>query len=101
MGYMGDNGVWDIFCNVMLKKRDFPTISHITMGIGHHCAKVNVNDGHIFGGTMTENQRMDILNSLRLVYQKSSNKSIKGMCWRTIEELENTKEVANNAWNNA
>ena len=62
MGYMGDNGVWDIFCNVMLKKRDFPTISHITMGIGHHCAKVNVNDGHIFGGTMTENQRMDIKN---------------------------------------
>lgn len=97
MGYMGDNGVWDIFCNVMLKKRDLHAISHITMGIGQHCAEVNKGDSHFFGGTMTENQRIDILNSLRLVYQKSSNKSIKGMCLRTIEELENTKEVANKA----
>ena len=97
MGYMGDNDVWDIFCNVMLKKRDLLTISHITMGIRRHCTGVANGNNHFFGGTMTDNQRMDILNSLRLVYQKSSNKSIKGMCLRTIEELENTKEVANKA----
>lgn len=97
IGYMGDNDVWDIFCNVMLKKRDLLTISHITLGIRRHCTGVANGDNHFFGGTMTNNQRMDILNSLRLVYQKSSNKSIKGMCLRTIEELENTKEVANKA----
>lgn len=97
MGYMGDNDVLDIFCNVMLKKRDLLTISHITMGIRRHCTGVANGNNHFFGGTMTDNQRMDILNSLRLVYQKSSNKSIKGMCLRTIEELENTKEVANKA----
>ena len=93
MGYMGDNDVWDIFCNVMSKKRDRLTISHITLGIRRYCTRVANGDNLFFGGTMTENQRMDILNSLRLVYQKSSNKSIKGMCLRTIEELENTKEV--------
>ena len=97
MGYMGDNDVWDIFCNVMSKKRDRLTISHITLGIRRYCTRVANGDNLFFGGTMTENQRMDILNSLRLVYQKSSNKSIKGMCLRTIEELENTKEVANKA----
>lgn len=97
IGYMGDNDVWDIFCNVMLKKRDLLTISHITLGIRRHCTGVANGDNHFFGGTMTNNQRIDILNSLRLVYQKSSNKSIKGMCLRTIEELENTKEVANKA----
>ncbi|KAB3902568.1 MULTISPECIES: hypothetical protein [Bacteroides] len=93
IGYMGDNDVWEIFCNVMSKKRDLCTISHITMGIGRHCAEVNKGDSHLFGGTMTENQRMDLLNNLRLVYQKSSNKSIKGMCLRTIEELEKINEV--------
>lgn len=97
MGYMGDNDVWDIFCNVMLKKRDLCTISHITMGIDLHCTGVSKGDNHIFGGAMTEKQRVDILNSLRLVYQKASNKSIKGMCLRTIEKLENTKEIANAA----
>lgn len=95
MGYMADNKVWDIFCNVMLKKRDLLAISHITLGIRKYCIGIANGNNHFFGGTMTDNQRMDILNSLRLVYQKSSNKSIKGMCLRTIEELENTKEVAN------
>lgn len=95
IGYMGDNEVWDIFYDVMLKKRDLHTISHITMGIEWHCAEINRGDSYFFGGTMTENQRMSILNSLQSVYQKSSNKSIKGMCLRTIEKLENTNEVAN------
>ena len=95
IGYMGDNDVWDIFCNVMAKKRDLLTISHITMDIRWFCDKVRVNDGHIFGGTMTESQRISILGSLQSVYQHSSNKSIKGMCLRAIEKLENTKEVAN------
>ena len=95
MGYMGDNDVWDIFCNVMLKKRDLRTISRITVGIGRHCTEVNRGDNHFFGGTMTEKQRVGILNSLQSVYQKSSNKSIKGMCLRTIEKLEKTNEVAN------
>lgn len=97
MGYMGDNDVWDIFCNVMSKKKDLCTISHITMGIELHCTEVAKGCDHFFGGIMTDNQRMDILNSLRLVYQKASNKSIKGMCLRAIEKLENTKEVANAA----
>lgn len=95
MGYMGDNDVWYIFCDVMAKKRDYLTISHITIGIAWFCKKVNVNDGHIFGGTMAEDQRANILHSLQSVYERSSNKSIKGMCLRTIEELENTNEVAN------
>ena len=91
--YMGDNDVWDIFCDVMAKKRDYITISHITLGIGRFCEKVNVNDGHIFGGIMTGDQRTNILNSLQSVYERSSNRSIKGKCLRTIEELENTKDT--------
>ena len=59
--------------------------------------KVNLNEEHIFGGTMTGDQRTNIINSLQSVYERSSNRSIKGMCLRTIEELENTKEVANKA----
>ncbi|MCD7817105.1 MAG: hypothetical protein LUH12_10635 [Bacteroides sp.] len=39
IGYMGDNDVWDIFCDVMAKKRDYITISHITLGIGRFCEK--------------------------------------------------------------
>ena len=99
IGYMGDNDVWDIFCDVMAKKRDYTTISHITLGIVWFCKKVNVNDGHIFGGTMTEDQRTNILNSLQSVYERSSNRSIKGICLRTIEKLENIEEVANNHLN--
>lgn len=95
MGYMGDNGVWDIFCNVMVKKRDLLTISHITMDIRWFCDKVKVSDGHTFGGTMTDVQKSNLLTCLQSVYQKSSNKSIKGMCLRTIEKLKNTNEVAN------
>ncbi|WP_018668257.1 hypothetical protein [Bacteroides gallinarum] len=95
MGYMGDNDVWDIFCDVMAKKRDYLTISHITLGIVWFCTKVNVNDGQIFGGTMTEHQRTNILNSLQSVYEHSSNRSIEGMCLRTIGKLSKTKEVAN------
>ena len=97
IGYMGDNDVWDIFCDVMAKKRDYITISHITLGIVWFCKKVNLNEEHIFGGTMTGDQRTNIINSLQSVYERSSNRSIKGMCLRTIEELENTKEVANKA----
>ena len=37
MAYMGDGNAWDIFCNVMLKKRDLCTISHITGAIGRYC----------------------------------------------------------------
>ena len=95
MGYMGDNDVWDIFCDVMAKKRDYLTISHITLGIVWFFTKVNVNDGQIFGGTMTEHQRTNILNSLQSVYEHSSNRSIEGMCLRTIGKLSKTKEVAN------
>ncbi|MEY8685159.1 hypothetical protein AB9N12_03120 [Bacteroides sp. AN502(2024)] len=38
------------------------------MGIRWHCTEVTKGDNHFFGGAMKENQRMDILNSLRLVY---------------------------------
>ena len=99
IGYMGDNDVWEIFCNVMARKKDLLTISHITMGIRWFCDKVKVSDRHLFGGTMTDCQRINLSNSLQSVHQNSSNKSIKGMCLRTIEKLENMKEVANNRLN--
>ena len=41
MAYMGDGNAWDIFCNVMLKKRDLCTISHITGAIGRYCYYTN------------------------------------------------------------
>ena len=68
MGYMGDNDVWDIFCDVMAKKRDYLTISHITLGLVWFCTKVNVNDGQIFGGTMTEHQLI-----FSIAYNQSMN----------------------------
>lgn len=101
MAYMGDSDAWDIFYNVMLKKRDFCTISHITGAIGHYCYCTNgkINDSHFIGGTMTDSQQKNLSNSLQSIYQHTSNKSIKGMCLTAIQELESIKEIANNQLN--
>ena len=87
IGHMGDNDVWDIFCNVMLKKRDPCTINYITMGIEEYCTQMKNDEEQIFGGCMTEKQRADIINSLQTISQKSSNNSVKARCLSCIEEL--------------
>lgn len=100
MAYMGDGNAWDIFCNVMLKKRDLCTISHITGAIGRYCYYTNREiDDNFIGGIMTDSQQINLSNSLQSIYQHTSNKSIKGMCLTAIQELKSMKEVANNHLN--